>query len=338
MENGPHGWPRMKISIIIEGKTETAFFRVLRSFLEPRLPGIMPRLDPVPFDGGIPKREKLKRVVEGLLDGRFPADHVIALTDVYTGANPPEFTDAADAKTKMRTWVGEESRFHAHAAQHDFEAWLLPFWATIKMRAMTNRNGPTGRPESVNHGNPPAHRLKEIYELGQCKHSYVKPRDGLKILQENDLMVAINACLELKKFVNTILTLSGGTAIPWCRTFPILMCPLGPANPIPTTDALIMPNGSKLCFRESLSGSWFFLWQRSSPPASCRRRGLAWSRRRRRGRTGRAQRRPACSSRTAGPCIPQAARYRSAICPSPWRSRRTEGISWSAPPATRRAK
>jgi hypothetical protein len=53
------------------------------------------------------------------------ADAVITLTDVYTGAN--EFKDAADAKDKMRQWVGVNDKFYPHAAQHDFEAWLLPF-------------------------------------------------------------------------------------------------------------------------------------------------------------------------------------------------------------------
>ena len=35
-----------------------------------------------------------------IFEGRKPADAVIALTDVYTGTD--DFTDAADAKAKMR--------------------------------------------------------------------------------------------------------------------------------------------------------------------------------------------------------------------------------------------
>ena len=54
---------------------------------------------------------------------------VVALTDVYTGTR--EFDDAADAKAKMRVWAGPEARFHPHAAQHDFEAWPLVYWADI---------------------------------------------------------------------------------------------------------------------------------------------------------------------------------------------------------------
>lgn len=204
----------MKIAIIVEGKTEKAFMPYLREYLRQRLPAGMPKLDPVPYDGRIPKGDKLRRVVANLLKGRNPADYVIALTDVYTGTTPPDFTDARDAKNKMRRWVGNEPRFHPHAAQYDFEAWLLPYWPTIQRLAGHDKAAPVGNPESVNHQNPPAHRIKEIFEIGQCRDSYVKPRDAGRILRENDLSVSIGRCSELKAFVNTILTLSGGTAVP----------------------------------------------------------------------------------------------------------------------------
>ena len=72
----------------------------------------MPKLDPVPYNGRIPTGDKLKRAVERLLDDRKqPADAVIALTDVYTGTTPPQFTDAATAKDQMRRWVGPNDRF-----------------------------------------------------------------------------------------------------------------------------------------------------------------------------------------------------------------------------------
>lgn len=214
MADGPDGGAVMKISIIVEGKTEKAFMPHFREFLERRLPGNMPRLDPFPYDGRIPKGNKLKRVVASLLTGRQAADHVIALTDVYTGTNPPDFHDAPDAKAKMRSWVGPEPRFHAHAAQYDFEAWLLPYWPTIQRLADHNKTAPAGLPETVNHQNPPAHRIMAIFETGRCRDSYVKPRDAGRILRDNDLSISINACSELKAFVNTILTVCGGQIIP----------------------------------------------------------------------------------------------------------------------------
>ncbi len=204
----------MKIAVIVEGKTEKAFIPYLRGFLKSRLTGRMPKLDTLPYDGRIPKGDKLKRVVENLLHGGRAADHVIALTDVYTGTHPPDFLDAQDAKDKMRRWVGNEPRFHPHAAQYDFEAWLLPYWPTIQKLARHNRNAPPGNPEQVDNNNPPAFWIKEIFEVGKCRKSYVKPRDAGRILRDNDLSTAINQCSELKAFVNTILSLSGGNPFP----------------------------------------------------------------------------------------------------------------------------
>ncbi len=203
----------MKITLIVEGKTERAFLPYLRKFLVTRLPDNMPRLDVIPYDGRIPTGEKLKRDVERLLNGRSPSDHVIALTDVYTGSQPPEFENAIDAKEKMRSWVGQEPRFHPHVALHDFEAWLLPYWASIQKLAGHNKKAPTGKPETVNHNNPPAYRIKEIFEIGKSRDSYVKPRDARRILSNNDLSVAVAACPELKAFVNTIITVCGGTIL-----------------------------------------------------------------------------------------------------------------------------
>jgi hypothetical protein len=202
----------VKIAIIVEGRTEKAFFPKLREFLEGRLENRMPNLDCVPQNGRIPKKDNLKRLVAHLLDEpNRPADAVIALTDVYTGT--ADFVDAADAKEKMRQWVGkEESRFYPHAAQHDFEAWLLPYWETIMQLLKHNRNAPQGQPETINHNNPPAHRIQDVFESKRL--SYSKPRDGARILRGNDLTLAIDACPELKAFVNTILRLSGGDTIP----------------------------------------------------------------------------------------------------------------------------
>jgi len=204
----------MKITLIVEGKTEKAFLPVLRDFLKSRLAGRLPNIDVVPYDGRIPTGDKLKRIVTQLLTCRRAADHVIALTDVYTGSRPPDFQDAADAKRKMSQWVGNEPRFHPHAAQYDFEAWLLPYWPTIQRLAGHNRAAPTGNPETINHNNPPAHRIREIFEIGNCRDSYIKPRDAGRILRDNGLAVAVDQCAELKALVNTILSVCGGAIIP----------------------------------------------------------------------------------------------------------------------------
>jgi hypothetical protein len=197
----------MKISVIVEGKTEKAFIPALRKYLETSLTGNMPNLDLLPYNGRIPTGDKLKRVVANLLeDSKNPSNYVIALTDVYTGNN--DFIDATDAKNKMRGWV-QDQRFIPHAAQYDFEAWLLPYWSSIQKLSGSNRTVPQGNPEAVNHNNPPCHRISEVFRNGSNGRYYNKPRDAGRILRDNGLSVAISSCSELKAFVNTILTICG---------------------------------------------------------------------------------------------------------------------------------
>jgi Domain of unknown function (DUF4276) len=199
---------RMKIALLVEGKTEVAFLPKLREFLERRLSGRMPKIDPLPYDGRIPTGDKLRRVVANLLDGRDPAEAVVALTDVYTGSN--DFRDAAEAKNKMRNWVGNDGRFHPHVALHDFEAWLLPYWPKIARLSGSNRRAPTS-PENVNHQKPPARLLADIFRAKG--KSYMKTLHAVRILRDEDLTVAANACRELRALLNTILTVSGGAPI-----------------------------------------------------------------------------------------------------------------------------
>ncbi len=202
----------MRLAILVEGKTELAFRQHLRAFLAGRLADRMPRLILRKYDGRIPKDRKLLATVENLLGGQDRADAVIALTDVYTGTN--DFADAADAKAKMRAWAGQNNRFHPHVAQHDFEAWLLPYWSTIQKLAKHNRNPPPGLPEAVNHNRPPSYHIREIFEVGKSRDSYIKVRDANRILLDQDLTVAAAACPELKAFLNTILGLCGGPTLP----------------------------------------------------------------------------------------------------------------------------
>lgn len=205
----------MKITIIVEGRTETAFKRHLVKYLKNKLEGRMPKLDFHKYDGRIPTKDKLRRVVSRLLSsGKNPSDHVIALTDVYTGQGPYCFNDASDAKKKMREWVGPEDKFSPHAAQYDFEAWLLPYWPDIQRLAGHNGAAPGGNPETINHLKPPSYHIKEIFRIGRCREDYSKPRDAGRILEDNDLTAAINQCSELKSFINTIISICGGTPVP----------------------------------------------------------------------------------------------------------------------------
>jgi len=113
----------------------------------------------------------------------------------------------------MRQWVGPEKRFYPHAAQHDFEAWLLPYWLDIQRLSGTNRSSPSENPESVNHMSPPAQRLAEIFRTGTKRTYYNKARDAKRILDGKDLSIAAAKCRELKALLNTLLALGGGAAL-----------------------------------------------------------------------------------------------------------------------------
>jgi hypothetical protein len=196
----------------VEGRTEKAFKPHLIKFLKESLVGRMPRLDMSVYHGRIDVGEKLRRKVEMLLGGGEPAEAVIALTDVYTG-NPKYFLDASDAKAKMRKWVGANPQFHPHVAQYDFEAWLLPYWSEIQKITGSDRRAPQGNPESVNHDHPPSHHISDIFKSRSCPRNYSKTRDADRILRGKDLTIAAARCPELKAFLNTILTLSGGQTL-----------------------------------------------------------------------------------------------------------------------------
>lgn len=205
----------MRIAMMVEGKSERALIPKLREFISrhlhkmPNCKGQMPKLDPVPFNGRIPKGGELRKQVDALLSGKSPADHVIALTDVYTGTK--DFATADDAKKKMRDWVGKNDRFHPHAALHDFEAWLIPFWDTIVQQAKGNKQKPTTPPESINHQKPPSKVINEVFLTGERKTRYIKTVDGPKILKKHGLEEAASECPELKALLNTILKLGGAS-------------------------------------------------------------------------------------------------------------------------------
>ncbi len=204
----------MRIVLLVEGRTEQAFMHHLRQYLS-RCLSPMPKLEALPYNGRIPVGAMLQESVQDLFRRRQRlVDHVIALTDVYTGTTPPLFKDAADARAKMRAWVGPEPRFHPHAAQYDFEAWLIPYWEDLRRIAGHNQAAPGTNPESINHDNPPSRRIKTLFQVGTCRGAYSKPRDADRIFRKNGLDAAIAQCPELKFFINTILTICDAAPIP----------------------------------------------------------------------------------------------------------------------------
>ncbi len=196
----------MKIVLLVEGKTETAFRDKLKAFLDERCDRqgkSKISLRTKPMNSRLMNERRIgERVTMSL---RAPdVACVIALVDVY-----PNFDSARAAKEFLRRAVGGEPRFHAHAAQFDFEAWLLPYWDDICKRLKVEKQRPGANPEQVDHLKPPSRHLAELYRLAKRARSYDKARDGKAILRDKDLTVAASQCPELKGLLNTLLGCAG---------------------------------------------------------------------------------------------------------------------------------
>jgi hypothetical protein len=203
----------VRFVIICEGRTEGSLAEALRQFIGNRLDAVgraneNPRIQFVTENGAVPMGAILQRTVK--LHLKVADTFVIVLTDVY-----PYFPDASSAKSALARAVGDEPRFAAHAACYDFEAWLLPFWDTIKQRCGVEQPSFGANPELVNHIKPPAHRLHELYRRHKPNPlNYNKPREAAAILRVNDLTHAANQCTELRLFLNTMLRALGLQEIP----------------------------------------------------------------------------------------------------------------------------
>ena len=203
----------MRVVLLVEGKTARALKEALKVFLDERAaregqPRV--RLTPKRLDTGLLSPERVRDQVA--LSLRDPDVACVAgLIDVY-----PNFRSAQEAKDHLRRAAGGEARFHAHAAQYEVEAWLLPYWEDIcrkLSREMRVRRQPPGAsPERVDRERPPSHHLAELYR--QAGRSYDKPRDARAILEGKDLTIAASQCPELKSFLNTLLTCAGLTPLP----------------------------------------------------------------------------------------------------------------------------
>ena len=100
----------------------------------------------------------LKRRVDNLLSGRNPYDHVIALTDVYTGSNPPEFPRRRGRQGKDALNGLEMNRGSIPMRRSSsLKPGSLPYWSRIQATCRSaTKPAPGADPERVNHGNPPS--------------------------------------------------------------------------------------------------------------------------------------------------------------------------------------
>jgi len=195
----------MKIVVLVEGKTEIALRTKLNEFINDRLK--LENKSRIGIDTksfkGTPDCDQIKDRVEMNLNNP-DVIAVVGLLDVY-----PNFKSAGETKNFLRDCVGDEPRFYPHAAQFDFEAWLMPFWDDICRKLKINKKSPGANPEQINLNKPPSKYLEELYRLAKSRYKYDKIRDAYSILKDKDLTYSAKQCTELKSFLNTLLNCVG---------------------------------------------------------------------------------------------------------------------------------
>jgi len=192
------------IVLLAEGRTEKVLGVHLKAFLDRRAdiegkPKVALRTKDIMNLNPRKLRGRIR------LELREPqVDGVVGLVDVY-----PDFPSAQAARDFLLEAADGDPRFHAHAAQYDVEAWLLPYWDTICRRLGVRRAAPGHDPEAVDRERPPSRRLAELYRLARPRRKYVKTAEMSAILRNQDLTVSADRCPEFKALLNTLLTVAG---------------------------------------------------------------------------------------------------------------------------------
>jgi hypothetical protein len=199
----------LRIIVLVEGRTEKVLRQPLKNFLDER--AVREGRDSIgltfrPLDSLGLHQTRLRDQVTQNAQGKDVVC-VVAVVDVR-----PRFSSAEEAKQFLRDTAGTQPKFRAHAAQIEFEAWLLPYWDDICRELTFRRQRPGGSPDQVNEQEPPHRHLSELFRAA-TKRRYNKVVDAQRILRGKDLTIAAEQCPEFKAFLNTLLTCAGLTPL-----------------------------------------------------------------------------------------------------------------------------
>jgi hypothetical protein len=204
-----------RIVVLCEGRTEKALQQHIKAFLDGECGDAgRSKVRLTMVDAGGASDLLSAKALPKLVEKHMSTSDVLGLIVLVDVKAPPPhaFPNAEATIAHLKSILPADSRLHAHAAQHDVEAWLLPFWETAQRKAGHRKSSPGRHPEAVNRDHPPSWHLQELFRLGG--KSYDKPRDAAAILRGQDLRVSANACPQFKAFLNTLLALSGCPQIP----------------------------------------------------------------------------------------------------------------------------
>lgn len=190
----------MRIWVYVEGTSDKlgleALFRNETSDWRKR--GTSVQLRPLNGKGNI-LREVGRHARLALDNGRV--DHVFVLVDLYPG-----HTEAEALRQELRALIAPRlrSRFHAHVAVHDFEAWVLAAPEALCARLGVKHLSGFNSPETVNDQKPPAEHLKELF--ARYNRTYKKNSDGPAILRRTMPAVIADKCSNFRLFYQDLLT------------------------------------------------------------------------------------------------------------------------------------
>ena len=136
----------MRIAIIVEGKTEIVFRGIFGLSCKRDWPGgcrssissLMTAESRPARNCDASLRISSRQKTAGRCGHRFDR--------CLHGHAAAGFRGRGGRQGENEEWVGENKKFHPHASQHDFEAWLLAYWEKIKRLAESNRP-PGPKPE-----------------------------------------------------------------------------------------------------------------------------------------------------------------------------------------------
>jgi hypothetical protein len=202
----------MKFILLVEGYSERdAAAQFLKKWLDPKLSQRV-RVTPHRFHGYGDFWNKAVKVAQDYL--RSPEANqilgVIGLLDLYGPKFYPKESSAARVRLEWATAKFEQDvnheKFRMFFAVHEFEAWILSQPSILPFSLSTQDSRRIQRPEEVDFESPPSSVLVDLYKRNS--RTYKKRVQGKQLLERLDPEVAYQKCPNLKKMLDTMLSLA----------------------------------------------------------------------------------------------------------------------------------
>jgi hypothetical protein len=203
----------MKFVLLVEGETER---RSLPEFLGRGLNQQLNKkvgIDTIDMRGWSNFTKEVRKRTHTHLDSPRANSiiAVIGLLDLYAPTFYPNLKASSDEK---HDWavnhfesLVDRARFRMFFAVHEIEAWILSQPNLLPQPVQSSLPGSIAHPETVNHDQPPSHRLKQAYR-DKLKTTYKKTTDGVNSFRQLDPAVVAQKCPRFHQMLNEMLALA----------------------------------------------------------------------------------------------------------------------------------